>query len=128
MPSQLCPDLGIRYRAMLPPTVLQGLSTAAATTLHNFETAFSRQEQGGVRNGNDRTTDSRARHFVRWLAQQGITSPDIITLIDDNTQAVKIIAAFAWDIKQGYDSAPPLSLDISKLPPCGSIPNFVKPF
>ena len=87
---------------MLPPTALHGLSTAATTTLHNFATAFSQQERGGVRDGNDRTTDSRAHHFVRWLTQKGITSADVTTLLADPAQAVKLIAAFAWDIKQGH--------------------------
>jgi hypothetical protein len=58
---------------MLPPTALHGLSAAATTTLRDFDAAFAAQERGGVRDGNDRTTQSRADHFVRWLDDRNIT-------------------------------------------------------
>jgi hypothetical protein len=85
---------------------LYGLSTAATAALRNFDTDFASQERGGVHNANDRTTDSRANHFVQWLDQRwfdqrGITSSDLVTLLSNNTQVVKLITAFGWDVKQG---------------------------
>jgi hypothetical protein len=94
--------VGIRYRAMLQPTELHGLSSAAAATLGDFESAFAAQPRGGVRDANDSTTSSRADHFVRWLDARGITNDDIIHLLRHTSQVVKLIAAFAWDIKQGH--------------------------
>jgi hypothetical protein len=87
---------------MLQPTQMHGLSSAATATLCNFESAFASQSRGGVRDANDRTTESRANHFVRWLNTSGITRDDVTVLLKNNAQVVKLIAAFAWDIKQGH--------------------------
>jgi hypothetical protein len=105
---------------MLQPTALHGLLSAAVSTLHAFDTAFAQQQRGGVRDGNDRTTDSRARHFVQWLDQEGITSPDIATLLTDSAQTVKLIGAFAWSIKQGY------GLQNTKNPDAGTVAGYIK--
>jgi hypothetical protein len=119
MTSELSPHLGIRYAAMLQPTALHGLSSATVSTLHAFDTAFAQQQQGGVRDGNDQTTDSRARHFLQWLDQEGITSPDIATLPTDSAQTVKLIGAFAWSIKQGH------RLQNTKNPGAGTVAGYI---
>ena len=101
-PSEPCSDMGIRHRAMLQPTELHGLSTAAAATLRAFDADFASQERGGVRDGNDRTADSRANHFAQRLTSRGISRNDVIHLLRDPAQTAKLIGAFAWCIKQGH--------------------------
>jgi hypothetical protein len=105
---------------MLQPTELQGLSAAAASTLRAFSTAFAAQELGGVRNANDRTTESRAHHFVRWLTNCSITTSDLTTLLSDPAQTVKLVGAFAWDIKQGH------GLKNTASPGPGTIAGYIK--
>jgi hypothetical protein len=86
----------------------------------HFDTAFATQERGGVRDGNDKTTQSRADHFVRWLDGRGITRDDLITLLTDAAQTTKLIGAFVWDIKQGH------GLKQTKHPGPGTIAGCIK--
>jgi hypothetical protein len=88
--------------------------------LHAFDTAFAQQQRGSVRDGNDRTTDSRAGHFVQWLDHEGITSSDIATLLTDSAQTVKLIGAFAWSIKQGH------GLQSTKNPGAATVAGYIK--
>jgi hypothetical protein len=99
---------------------MHGLSSAAITTLHDFDTAFAQQQRGGVRDGNDNTTDSRARHFVQWLHKEGITRTDIETLLTDSAQTVKLIGAFAWSVKAGH------GLRSTKHPGAGTVAGYIK--
>jgi hypothetical protein len=105
---------------MLPPTALHGLSAVATTTLRDFDAAFAAQERGGVRDGNDRTTQSRADHFVRWLTSQGISRSDLVTLLGNDAQTVKLIGAFAWDIKQD------LGIKSTSHPSSGTAVGYIK--
>jgi hypothetical protein len=105
---------------MLPTTALHGLSSAASTALRDFDSAFASQERGGVRDSNDRTTQSRADHFVRWLTERGITHSDITNLLSDSAQTVKLIGAFAWDVKQGH------GIKHTMHPSAGTVAGYIK--
>jgi hypothetical protein len=79
-PSEPSPDLGIRYRAMLPPTELHGLSSATSATLRHFDTAFVTQERGGVRDGNDKTNCINDLSDLAECANSPMSAQQIIDL------------------------------------------------
>ena len=73
--------MGLRYRAMLPPSQLLETGSSLSRIVSDFTTSVSLLDLGSIRAGNDGTFDSRARHFVAWINLEQIIWADSLAAI-----------------------------------------------
>ena len=90
---------GVMYRQMFSFEGDKDLPTPVKAILHPSRERFLAVDRGTVRGGNDRTFDSRAHHYARWLDGKRITFDACQNL--SNAHSVELIAVYVGDVIEG---------------------------